>query len=54
MIFTFGHNGDTFGVNSAQIGILKKTNQVSLGSFLKKIGKSVLMIATIETTLPDR
>ena len=31
----FGHNGDTFGVDGAQVGILKQANQVSLGSFLE-------------------
>jgi len=30
-----GHDGDTLGVNSAQVGILEQTNEVSLGSFLE-------------------
>ena len=29
------HNGDTLGVDSAQVGIFEKANEVSLGSFLK-------------------
>jgi hypothetical protein len=29
------HNGDTFCVDGTQVGILKKTNQVSLASFLE-------------------
>jgi hypothetical protein len=29
------HNGNTFGVDSAQVGILKETDQVSLASFLQ-------------------
>ena len=29
------HNGDTFGVDGAQVGIFEKTNEVSLGSFLQ-------------------
>lgn len=29
------HDGDTFGVNGAQVGVLKQTNQVSLTSLLK-------------------
>ena len=32
----FGHNGDAFGVNGAQVGVFEETNQVSLGSFLKE------------------
>lgn len=31
----FGHNGNTFGVDGAQIGILKQANQISLGSLLE-------------------
>ena len=30
-----GHDGDTLGVDGAQVGIFKKTNQVSLSRFLK-------------------
>ena len=30
-----GHDGDSLGVNGAQVGIFKQTNQVSLASFLK-------------------
>ena len=30
-----GHDGDTLGVDGAQVGIFKKTNQVSLRSFLE-------------------
>jgi len=31
-----GHNGHTLGVNGAQVCIFEETDQVSLGSFLKK------------------
>merc|ERR1711936_726334 len=30
-----GHDGDTLGVDGAQVGIFEKTNQVSFGSFLE-------------------
>ena len=30
-----GHDGDTLGVDGAQVGIFKKTNQVSLRGFLE-------------------
>ncbi len=30
----FGHDGDTFGVDGAQVGVLKQTHQVSLTGFL--------------------
>lgn len=30
-----GHDGDTLGVDSAQVGVLKQTNKVSLRSFLQ-------------------
>ena len=30
-----GHDGDTFGVDGTQVGVLKQTNQVSLASLLK-------------------
>ena len=29
------HNGDTLGVNGAQVGVLEKTNQVGLASLLE-------------------
>ena len=29
------HDGDTLGVDGAQVGIFEKTNEVSLGSFLQ-------------------
>ena len=29
------HNGDTLGVDGAQIGVLKQTNEISLTSLLK-------------------
>lgn len=32
----FGHNGDTFGVDGTQVGVLKETHQVSLTSLLLK------------------
>ena len=31
----FGHDGDTLGVDSAQVGVFEETNEVSLGSFLE-------------------
>ena len=30
-----GHDGDTLGMNGAQVGVLKETNQVGLRGFLK-------------------
>jgi hypothetical protein len=30
-----GHDGDTLGMDGAQVGVLKETNQVSLRSFLQ-------------------
>jgi hypothetical protein len=37
-----GHDGNTLGVDGTQVGILKKTNEVSLGSLLKgKDGRSL-------------
>jgi hypothetical protein len=53
-----GHDSDTLGVNRAQVGILKETNQVSLGGFLEgkdgrslktEIGLKVLRNLTHET-----
>lgn len=29
------HNGDSFGVDSAQVGIFEKSDEISFGSFLK-------------------
>ena len=31
----FGHDGNTFGVDGAQVGVLKQTNKVGLAGFLK-------------------
>ena len=31
----FWHNGNTLGVDGAQVGIFEKTDQVSFGCFLK-------------------
>ena len=31
----FRHNGHSLGVNSAQVGVLKKADQIGLGGFLK-------------------
>ena len=31
----FGHDCDAFGVNGAEVGVLKETNQVGLAGFLK-------------------
>lgn len=30
-----GHDGDTLGMNGAQVGVLKKTNEVSFAGFLE-------------------
>jgi histone H3 len=30
-----GHDGDTLGMDGAQVGVLKETNQVSLRGFLE-------------------
>jgi hypothetical protein len=35
----FRHDGDTLGVNGAQVGVLKQTHQVGLAGFLKHITK---------------
>ena len=29
------HDGDSFGVDGAQVGVLEESNQVGLGCFLK-------------------
>ncbi|KAK7803281.1 hypothetical protein U0070_011462, partial [Myodes glareolus] len=31
-----GHDGDSFGVNGAQVGVLKQTHQVGLAGFLQR------------------
>ena len=31
-----GHDGDTLGVDGAQVGVLEQTDQVGLASLLKK------------------
>ena len=36
------HDGDTLGMDSAQVGIFKKTNQVSLRSFLESHDSAAL------------
>ena len=33
--YIFGHDGNAFGVNGAQIGIFKQTDEVGFGSFLQ-------------------
>jgi len=38
----FGHDGDTFGVDGAQVGVLKQTHQVSLTRFLQGSDGSTL------------
>ncbi len=60
-----GHDGDSLGVDGAEIGILKESDQVSLGSFLEshdsralepKVGLEVLGDLTnesLEGELPD-
>jgi hypothetical protein len=37
-----GHDGNTLGVDSSQVGILKKTDKVSLSSFLESEDSSRL------------
>ena len=32
----FGHDGDTFGVDGAEIGVFKETNEVCFGGFLQR------------------
>ena len=61
-----GHDGDTLGVDSAQVGVLKQTNKVSLGCLLEshdgrglesQIGLEVLgdfTDQTLEGQLPDQ
>ena len=53
-----GHDGDTLGVDGAQVGVFEETDQVSLGSFLEshdgrgleaEIGLEVLGDLTDET-----
>ena len=53
-----GHDGDTLGVDSAQVGVLKETNEVGLSSLLKgedgrsleaKVGLEVLSDLTNKT-----
>ena len=52
------HDGNTLGMDSAQVGVLEKTNEVSLGGFLEgedgggleaKISLEVLSDLTNET-----
>ena len=31
----FGHDGDSLGVDGAQVGVLKQTNKIGLAGFLK-------------------
>ena len=45
----FRHDGDTLGVDSAQVGVLEKSNEVGLGSLLKgKNGGSLEPQVTLE------
>lgn len=53
-----GHDGDTFGVDGAQVGVLEETNQVSLARLLEsqhcraleaQVGLEVLSDFTYET-----
>jgi len=37
-----GHDGDSLGMNSTQVGVLKERNQISFSSFLK--GKNCLAL----------
>jgi len=37
-----GHDGDTLGVDSAQVGILKETDQIGFGGFLEGEDSSTL------------
>ncbi|KAF3848057.1 hypothetical protein F7725_021085 [Dissostichus mawsoni] len=54
----FGHDGDTFGVDGAQVGVLKQTHQSSDGSTLEtQIGLEVLgdfSHQTLEGQLADQ
>ena len=34
-LHVLGHDGDTLGMDSAQVGVLKQTHEVSLGSLLQ-------------------
>merc|ERR1739838_1048012 len=43
-----GHNGDTLGVDGAQVGVFKQTNQVGLRCFLKGTNGCAL-----EREIPD-
>eukprot|EP00985_Skeletonema_marinoi_P032919 scaffold39981_cov219-Skeletonema_marinoi.AAC.2 len=44
-----GHDGNTLGVDSTQVGVLEKTNEVSLGGLLKgKNGRSLEAKVTLE------
>jgi len=54
----FGHDGDTLGVDGAQVGVLEQTDQVGLGCFLEssdgraletQIGLEVLSDLTNQT-----
>jgi hypothetical protein len=45
----FGHDGDTLGVDGAQVGILEKANKVGFSSLLKgKHGRSLEPQVTLE------
>ena len=37
-----GHDGDTLGMDGAQVGVFKETDEVSLGSFLQSANGSAL------------
>ena len=34
-LYVLGHDGDTLGVNGAQVGIFEESNEISLASLLK-------------------
>ena len=53
----FGHDGDTLGVDGAQVGILEKSNKVGLSGFLEgKNGRSLEAKITLEilSDLPNQ
>merc|ERR1711874_849557 len=45
-----GHDGDTLGVDCAQVGILEQTNEVGLGCFLKSYGTRTVTMRLLDTT----
>ena len=48
-----GHDGDTLGVDGAQVGVFKQTNKVSLASFLKSHYRGALKTQICLEVLSD-